>query len=241
MFQSWSGLTYCLARGIEWDYMKISTFSCILAVFAFAGVGAYGDATGDVAQAATTLRDFTSGSHREISPSVVKAAKGFAIFHVVDVALFASGKGGPGVVIARTDKGWSGPEFVRLGGAGFGAQAGATIRNVVLVLKSQKAIDAVSHGNVKFGVDLSVVAGPANINAQAQSTFTSADILSYVESKGVFLGADIQGGILASSKELDDEYYGKSVTPSEILNCKVTPPQSAAKLTQVLKKASQGT
>jgi len=42
-----------------------------------------------------------------------------------------SGKGGQGVVVARTGNGWSGPSFIGTGGAGWGPQIGAQITEFV--------------------------------------------------------------------------------------------------------------
>ena len=57
----------------------------------------------------------------------MRNAKGLAILTVVKVGLGLSGKGGQGVVVARTENGWSGPSFVGTGGAGWGPQIGAQI------------------------------------------------------------------------------------------------------------------
>ena len=54
----------------------------------------FADAKEDLAEASTTLKKFTNMPERQIPPEVLQRAKGFAVFHIVDVALLASGKGG---------------------------------------------------------------------------------------------------------------------------------------------------
>ncbi len=61
---------------------------------------------------------------RQIPRSILSNARGLAIIRVLKAGFVFSGKGGQGVVVARTAHGWSGPSFIGLGGAGWGLQAG---------------------------------------------------------------------------------------------------------------------
>ncbi len=194
----------------------------------------YADPKEELQEDTNTLKNFSSMPERQIPPAVLKNAKGFAIFHVIDVALLVNGKGGPGIVVARTNNGWSGPLFVGLGGAGVGAQIGGKVKKLVLVLNTDKAVEAFSHGNVKLGADLTASAGPAGASAEAETAFTNIDMFSYAASDGVFAGLSVEGSVVAPRGSVNDGYYGKSVTPSEILSGKVQPPASASMLTKVL-------
>jgi SH3 domain-containing YSC84-like protein 1 len=189
----------------------------------------------EVKEDTRTLKNFSTMPERQIPPAVLKNAKGFAIFHVIDVALLVNGKGGPGIVVARTNKGWSGPMFVGLGGAGIGAQIGGKVKHLVLVLNTDKAVESLSHGNVKVGADLTVRAGPAGASAEAETAFTNTDMFSYAESNGVFAGASVEGSVIAPRDDVNNKYYGRQVTPKEILAGNVQPPASADRLITLLK------
>lgn len=195
----------------------------------------FADPKEEVKEDTNTLKNFTTMPERQIPPEVLKRAKGFAIFHVIDVALLVSGKGGPGIVVARTPTGWSGPAFVGLGGAGLGAQLGAKVKNVVLVLNSQKAVDAVSSGNVKLGAELTTAAGPAGASAEAMTMFNNIDLFSYATSDGVFAGASIEGSVIEPRGDADKAYYGHEVSTKDILTGKAKPPAKAAPLMKLLK------
>ena len=105
-----------------------------------------------VNQSASILRDFRRMPEKGIPGNVLRNAKGLAILTVVKVGLGISGKGGQGVVIARTDRGWSGPSFVGTGGAGWGPQIGAQVTDFVFVLNTNRAVRAFSRdGNVTLG------------------------------------------------------------------------------------------
>jgi lipid-binding SYLF domain-containing protein len=201
---------------------------------------AFADAQSEVKQDAKVLKDFTSMPERQIPPAVLRHAKGFAIFRVVDVALLVNGKGGPGIIVTRTANGWSGPLFVGLGGAGLGAEIGGKVKELVLVLNTNKAVEAFSHGNVKLGADLTAHAGPAGASAEAETAFTNIDMFSYAESDGVFAGASIEGSVVAPRTDVNNQFYGKKVTASQILQGKVQTPTAAAPLEKELAYAGKG-
>lgn len=86
-----------------------------------------------------------------------------------------SGKGGEGVVVARTKHGWSGPSFIGTGGAGVGFQIGAELTDFIFVLNNDAAVRAFSHGgNVKIGADASAAAGPVGRHAEPDVMSTAA-------------------------------------------------------------------
>src|SRR5205814_5550448 len=134
------------------------------------------------------LREFRRMPERGIPTRILREAKGLAIIKVVKVGLGLSGKGGEGVVVARTGQGWSGPSFVGTGGAGWGAQIGAQVTDFVFVLNSNRAVRAFSHdGNVTLGADASASAGPVGRDAQVGVTPTAA-IATYSRMKWFLAG-----------------------------------------------------
>jgi lipid-binding SYLF domain-containing protein len=187
-----------------------------------------------VQQSANILRDFKSMPERGIPPLVLRNARGLAILSVFKVGFGFSGKGGQGVVIARTGHGWSGPSFVGTGGAGWGAQIGAQVTDFIFVLNSSEAVRAFSHdGNVTLGVDASAAAGPVGRDAGAGVTPTAA-IYTYSRSKGLFAGASIEGAIIATQKTANARYYGHKVRARDILAGRVSAPAQAGVLHRAL-------
>lgn len=187
-----------------------------------------------VNQSATILRDFRRMPEKGIPARVLRRARGLAILSVVKVGFGVSGKGGQGVVVARTGRGWSGPSFVGTGGAGWGPQIGAQITDFVFVLNSNAAVRAFSRdGNVTLGVDASAAAGPVGRNAQASVTPTAA-IYTYSRSKGLFAGASIEGAVIATQKTANTRYYGRPVRANDILTGRVAAPARARNLRAAL-------
>jgi SH3 domain-containing YSC84-like protein 1 len=180
-----------------------------------------------VSQSASILRDFRKMPEKGIPGRVIRSAKGLAIITVVKVGLGMSGKGGQGVVVARTGRGWSGPSFVGTGGAGWGLQIGAQITDFVFVLNTNRAVRAFSRdGNVTLGADASVAAGPVGRDAHVAVTPTAA-IYTYSRSKGLFAGASLEGAVIATQKTANAQYYGRPVASVDILSGHVPAPARA--------------
>lgn len=183
-----------------------------------------------VNQSAAILRNFRRMPERGIPARVLRNAKGLAIITVVKVGFGISGKGGQGVVVARTGRGWSGPSFVGTGGAGWGPQIGAQITDFVFVLNSKAAVRAFSQdGNVTLGVDASAAAGPVGRDAHAGVTPTAA-IYTYSQSRGLFAGASLEGAVIATQKTANAHYYGRPVRAIDILTGRVAAPARARAL-----------
>ncbi|HEY3660091.1 MAG TPA: hypothetical protein VGK91_02560, partial [Candidatus Udaeobacter sp.] len=77
---------------------KLSTGLIAVALLMGVAGTVFANAKEEVKQDANILKNFSTVPERQIPPAVLKNAKGFAIFHVVDVALLVNGKGGPGIV-----------------------------------------------------------------------------------------------------------------------------------------------
>lgn len=190
----------------------------------------------DVDQAVTILKRFQDISEQSIPSAVLKNAKGLAILTVMKAGFIFSGRGGKGIVVARTKTGWSGPSAIGTGGAGFGFQAGVQISEFVIVLNTDEAVVAFSKGgNVSLGADLSVAAGPVGRNIET-GVVPLAAIYTYSRSQGLFAGISLEGTVIATRDGANAEYYGQQVKASEILAGNVTPPEGARNLLEVLSK-----
>jgi lipid-binding SYLF domain-containing protein len=217
------------------------TIYVLMAVLAF-GVVLLGaspvDASmqGDVDQAATIIERFQAVPEKAIPQAVLKDARGLAIMTVIKAGFGISGRGGTGIVVSRTKNGWSGPSAIGTGGAGFGFQIGAEVTEFVMILNTDAAVQAFSHDvNVTLGGDISVAAGPIGRTASVAVTPVAA-IYTYSRSQGVFAGISLEGTIIGTRNDANTEYYGRPMTPEEILSGKVPPPRGAMRLVQVLSR-----
>ncbi|MBA3960919.1 MAG: lipid-binding SYLF domain-containing protein [Chthoniobacterales bacterium] len=189
-----------------------------------------------VNNSAQILRDFYRMPEKQIPRRVLNDARGLAIMSVLKVGFVFSGKGGQGVVVARRGGGWSGPSFIGLGGAGWGAQIGAEVTDFIFVLNTEAAVRAFSRdSNVKLGADVSAAAGPVGRDVQGAVTPTAA-VYTYSRSKGLFAGASLEGAVIATQKSANERYYGRAVSARSILRGKVSPPAGAQRLRSLLSR-----
>ena len=124
------------------------------------------------------------------------------------------GSGGSGVLLARDGEKWSNPAFYTLGGASIGVQFGGEASEVVILVNSQKALDALYANHFRIGADASVAAGPVGLGkGQAFTT----DMTIFSKAKGAFVGVSLDGTVLDVRDSLNAAYYGRKVTPVDIL------------------------
>src|SRR6266436_2839561 len=175
----------------------------------------------DVDQAVVIIERFQEIPETAIPMAVMREAKGLAILTITKAGFIISGRGGTGIVVARIEKGWSGPLAIGTGGIGFGFQVGAQVSELVIVLNTPEAVNAFSKGgNVTLGGALSVAAGPVGRDAEASLTLGAA-IYTYSRSQGLFAGVSLEGTVIATRDEANAEYYGKPVEAKDILSGKV--------------------
>jgi lipid-binding SYLF domain-containing protein len=215
---------------------KLSLFFLPLMMVCFAVSAAQATLQDDVDQAVSIIDRFEEIPETAIPPAVMRDAKGLAIITITKAGFIVSGRGGTGIVISRTDSGWSGPSAIGTGGIGVGFQAGMQVSEYVIVLNTQEAINAFAKGgNVTLGANLSAALGPIGRSAEA-SVSPRAALYTYSRSQGIFAGVSLEGTVIGTRYEANEEYYGRPVYPNDILSGKEAPPRGAQKLLDVLKK-----
>ena len=218
--------------------MKARLILFAVAIFAVFVVASAGHATmqDDVDRALSIIERFGEIPETAIPPAVMRDAKGVAIFAMTKVGFIVSGRGGTGVVVGRTETGWSGPSAIGTGGIGVGFQAGIQVTEHVMILNTVDAVKAFTQGtNFTLGANLSVAVGPVGRSAEA-GVAPQAAIYTYSRSQGIFAGVSLEGTAIATRYEANEEYYGKPVYPADILEGKMPPPPGAQKLLEALAK-----
>jgi lipid-binding SYLF domain-containing protein len=210
----------------------------VLAVLlpACAAVDPYDAMQADVDQAAAIIERFEAIPEAAIPPAVMRDAHGVAILNVTRGGFIGSVRGGSGIVVQRTGNGWSAPSAIATGGVGFGLQAGVEVSELVIILNTPAAVEAFAKGgNVTLGGALGIAAGPVGRTAEASVAWQAA-MYSYSRSQGLFAGVSLEGTVLTARDAANAAYYGKKITPREILSGKIQPPAGARRLTEALAK-----
>jgi lipid-binding SYLF domain-containing protein len=173
------------------------------------------EAHGVVDKARITIESLGKDKNFEAMRTGLKQARAVLIFpQIIKGGFFIGGSGGTGVLLARDGDGWRGPAFYTIGSASIGVQFGGEAAEVVILVNSQKALDGLYSNKFKLGSDASITAGP--VGQGGGITFTS-DLMSFSKSKGAFAGVSFEGSVLDVRDSLNNGYYGRKVTPLDIL------------------------
>lgn len=148
-----------------------------------------------------------------------KKAKAIMIFpEIYEGGLFFGAKGGNGVLLIRNNKSWSGPFFYTLGGVSFGLQAGVKAGKVIFAVMTDKGLQSIVRQRVKFGVDLDAAIANLGIGYSAESTLQLADIYSFSDNSGLFIGSSFEGTYVQPRNDINRTFYNKNFTSDEIIN-----------------------
>jgi len=149
---------------------------------------------------------------------------------------FVGGSGGSGVLVVKDVKTglWSQPAFYTMGSVTLGLQIGAEAAEVVMMVRTQKAVDKLLTSSFKLGGDASIAAGPVGGGAKSN---VMTDIISYTRAKGAYAGISLEGAVIATRDKWNQAYYGKAVTPVEILVENSVSNPGSAELREALGKA----
>jgi len=194
-----------------------------------------------VEKARMSINSFENAEEMGGFRDLMKKAKGIFIAPAVLKGAFIVGaSGGSGVFLARDKKTnkWFGPAFYTMGEASFGLQIGGSASEVILLAMTDRGVTAFLSNNIKLGADAGIAVGPIGGGAAAATANLSADILSFSRSKGLFGGVSVDGAIVATRPSLNEAYYGKKVTATDILVVHDVENKEAAGLINAVSKSS---
>jgi lipid-binding SYLF domain-containing protein len=197
-----------------------------------------GDSVGQqrtVDKALVTFQKFMANKQR--FRENVKDAKALLIVpNLLKAGFILGGSAGSGVLIAWDGKveDWSQPAFYTVRSLTFGLQFGGGVAEVIMMIRSQDALDALYTTKFTLGGDASLAAGLVGVGCQRDVT---GDVLSFASCKGFFAGLNYDGSIGRVNADSNKAYYGKAVSLVDIIPKNAVSNPGSAKLRQALKNA----
>ena len=218
--------------------LAAATFAAMMSAAPAYAADDAAEAKGLVAKSKETISAFAANNDFPTFGPALGKAKGVLIFpQILKAGFILGGSGGSGVLLVRDAKGdWEGPAFYTMGSASLGFQAGASAAEVVMIVNSQKALDSLYTNKFKLGGDASVAVGPKGVGTGASIT---ADFVVYSTVKGAFAGMSVDGSVLDVRQSLNTAYYGKPVTPVDIVVKKEASNADAASLRATVKSVQK--
>jgi SH3 domain-containing YSC84-like protein 1 len=182
----------------------------------------YQDAQALVEKARLTFSGFMRDPNYSWLRDHIQDAQGVLIFpQVLKAGFIVGGAGGTGVFVARDQISgdWTEPAFYTLGSVSFGLQAGAEAAEVVMLAMSQRAVDSLLSSSFKLGGEATIALGPVGAGAKAHADIPSVtgDFISFSKAKGLYAGLNLEGAVIAVRDSLNTAFYGRDVSPMDII------------------------
>lgn len=162
--------------------------------------------------------------NKELSnlPDYLKNARAILIFpEIYEGGLIFGAKGGNGILLIRRSKSnFSGPFFYSIGGVSFGLQLGVKSAQVAMAIMTNRGLNSILKERVKLGVDVDTALINTGIGYSAESTLRLADIYSFSDNAGLFIGGSFEGTYLQPRNDLNKIVHGVELSSNEILSNK---------------------
>ena len=168
-----------------------------------------------VDEAATMMRSVQVGSGAATNVrELLHRARGIIIIpELVKGGFILGAQGGSGVLLVRDTKSntWSPPAFYTMGAGSVGLQIGVEVSKIALIIMNDRALDAVLQDEFKIGAEAGLAIAMLGAGAEASTTsHGGADIYAFAESKGLFGGIAVQGGVMKPRPSYNRNYYGSN-------------------------------
>jgi lipid-binding SYLF domain-containing protein len=181
----------------------------------------------------------------KIPDAVLRGCAGLAIFNVLRAgALHGSLAAGSGVVVARRADGtWSPPSSFLVSTIGAGFMIGLDVYDCVCVLNTPAQVRAFTNPRVSLGSEASIAIGPVGTGGMVDAAIsrTARPIWSYMKSRGLWAGVQIDGTIMVTRADANSLFYQERGISAKriLLTNDIAWPLGAKPLYEVL-KATEG-
>ncbi len=129
------------------------------------------------------------------------------------------GEGGTCALVGRDAAGsWSSPAFYSFGSGSFGLQAGIQDSLVMMMIMTDRGLQAVMDSQFKVGADAALALATIGGGIQGSTTAAAgADIVAVARNRGLFAGMTLQGTIFSYRADWAQAYYGRQVSARQIV------------------------
>lgn len=192
----------------------------VLPLLAPAPAHAQGDEQTLVDRSTLALQDMMNQTVSQDPRQMLSRARAVMICpRVFKAGFFFGGEGGACVLLARAGNGtWSYPAFYGMGSGSFGLQIGIQDSEFIMMIMTQRGLNAILDNQFKLGADLSLAV--ATIGAGLQGSTTSAlgaDIIAFSQARGLFGGISLEGSLMGQRSGWNQTYYGHPVDARQIV------------------------
>lgn len=166
-----------------------------------------------------TLRDLRGDKEFGNARELLHRARAVLIApRIFKAGFFIGGEGGQAVLMTRDAHGWSDPAFYTVASASFGLQIGAQESEMVMLIMSDRALQALMQDRFKIGANAGLAIATLGSTVEGATTAAAgADVVVWASSSGAYAGISLDGTVIEPRRETDSAYYGRSVNTSDIV------------------------
>jgi len=189
-----------------------------------------------------------SAEETESPRDALAGAVGVVFLTVATAGFVFSGRLGSGLAMGRSRSGkWSAPSAIMLVGFGGGLQLGVEVADIVIVINSRDALDALcDSAQLAVATKATATAGTAGrmanksglTNKRGPADQPVSRMRVYSKSRGLFAGVALDTGLLISRPDLNAQFYGSELPVQELLLGRYPPPEGASALYEALDAAT---
>jgi lipid-binding SYLF domain-containing protein len=173
-----------------------------------------------VARAVMSVKTFKTNEDSAVFRDYVSKSRGILIVpELLKGGIGIGGEGGKAVLLVKdtTTGQWSNPAFFKIGGASLGPQLGFESAQVAVTVMNEKTLKAMLTGEVTVGGEAAASAGAKSTGVRSMATVEGDNAMRYfVISKGAYAGATLKGSKIVVDHDLNQGFYGKSVSVEDI-------------------------
>ena len=136
---------------------------------------------------------------------------------------------------------WSAPSAIGTAGISWGALIGAQVSDHVFLLMSDEAVALLynNKASIQLGADIGIAIGPVGRTLEGDLGVDGknnkiAPIYTYSMSKGLYAGVSLDGKVIVTRPDVNEKFYGMSISAEEILAGVVPTPPAAQPLYEAL-------
>ena len=178
------------------------------------------DAVQIMRDATRVYREFTKSAPKPIPSQHLANARCIVVFpEAITAAAIVGGTHGDGVASCKNNGIWSAPTLVDLNAASLGAQLGGKKTDIVLLFNDDKSANLLRQGKFEVGTDASVAMG----SYDAAADLSRGAVVAYQRSEGIYVGASLTGGTIASDTEANRSVYGNDSQFGSLIEGKTNP------------------
>ncbi|MEM8549262.1 MAG: lipid-binding SYLF domain-containing protein [Verrucomicrobiota bacterium] len=191
-----------------------------------------------ISQADDILLENQNTPEAAVPKELFAEAEAVLVVRLESAIIGVGGYGGTGIAMINNIDNWSPPAVYSISGGQLGLEIGGTETDIIALYMNKKALRSLYDDSIRWGVGLSVQAGPAG-GRLAATEWRNADILVYRKKKGLALGVSFTGGVLEFNQSLNAALYQEpNIDQSDIFGLRVPMPAEGKEVTDYLRKLS---